>query len=143
MGNGSRLVELLPASPLGDWRTAFFYVPEKSSAEAVQKAKMFFGERWFTWLAKEGYEARPPVYFGGPHRSPDPEHLGDWMFLMQCRFIRSRPLQVKREVYETAEALTAKHAELPENKPPGLLDYLTKMPADEAEKRIRDAVKGS
>ena len=142
MGNGSRLVELWPSSPEGDWRTAFFYVPEGSSEEAVQKAKMFFGERWFTWLAKEGYEARPPVYFGGPYRSPDPDHLGDSMYLMHCRFTRWRPRLVKREVFETADMLTAKHAELPRNEPDGLLEYLTKMPRDEAEERIKKAAKG-
>ena len=139
MGGRSRFVDLWPADQRGDRRTAFFYVPEKSSRDIVEKAKVFFAERWFTWLMKEGWDAAGPVLFGGPFRAPDPAHLGDWMFLMSCRFRRFKPVVISRETWEGAVALNAKHDELPANKDPGLLRYLTDLPPGEAERSIRNA----
>ena len=137
MGRGSDFVDLWPKHQKGDWRTAFFYVPEGSSVASVDKAKTFFAKRWFDWLLKEGYEAYGQVYFGGPYRSPDAAHLGDSMFLIATRFRRFKPIVIRRDAYEGSAAMQARHGELPANEPPGLLEYLTKLPRDEAERRIK------
>ncbi len=139
MGGKSRFVDVWPRHQKGDWRTAFFFVPEGSTPDSVDKAKTFFAKRWFDWLMKEGYDAYGHVYFGGPYRSPDPARLGDSMYLITTRFRRLRPIVISREAYEGSAALQAKHEELPANTPLGLLKYLTDLPRDEAERRIKQA----